>query len=538
MALSVSTSISARTETSITVKWSSNETMKTVKYSYKPDGGSYSPEVTKSVSAKSGSFTITGLSASTNYTIGINISNSSGGVSQTKTATTYAWPTVAECPTFSAYKDVLSLSWYNPLDRELTIAIKYGNETIDTTTNVVGTLSFSAGFFRELLLPKIPNSYSGTYTVTVTYSGHTTSKSGTFTSEGANPFISSISYADSNSTAQAIIGDTSKILQSVSTAVFTINADAAENATVTQRKVTILGTAKTSSTSTVSYGTINSASDVSATITVTDSRGNTTTTTKTVSIIRYESPSALITMNRQNNYYSETNLTVDASVMNIGTNTETITAKYRETGTSTWYNWAGQSTLTDNTQYMQSLDNTKTWDVQIAVKDSFNVTTTYNRTVEVGMPILYIDRGKRSISMNSFPTEDAQFVVNGVDIMHELFYRAGDTFTLTGYTPIHGFVTLGNKLVRLTIPMPKSLANISTITCTACTGGIRVTAGGYLNNGSDSSNWLSDSTVTVTAYKAGDKLIRLELSTSGTYSNVTNNTPVIMACNPVTLSFS
>lgn len=538
MALSVSASISARTETSITVKWSSNETMKTVKYSYKPDGGSYSPETTKSVSAKSGSFTITGLSASTNYTIGITVSNSSGGWTGTKTATTYAWPTVAECPTFSAYKDGLSLSWYNPLDRELTIAIKYGNETIDTTTNVVGTLSFSAGFFRELLLPKIPNSYSGTYTVTVTYSGHTTSKSGTFTSEGANPFISSISYADSNSTAQAIIGDTSKILQSVSTAVFTINADAAENATVTQRKVTILGTAKTSSTSTVSYGTINSASDVSATITVTDSRGNTTTTTKTVSIIRYESPSALITMNRQNNYYSETNLTVDASVMNIGTNTETITAKYRETGTSTWYNWAGQSTLADNTQYMQSLDNTKTWDVQIAVKDSFNVTTTYNRTVEVGMPILYIDRGKRSISMNSFPTEDAQFVVNNVDVMHELFYRAGDTFTLTGYTPIHGFVTLGNKLVRLTIPMPKSLANISTISCTACTGGVRVTAGGYLNNGSDSSNWLSDSTVTVTAYKAGDKLIRLELSTSGTYSNVTNNTPVIMACNPVTLSFS
>lgn len=539
MALSGSLSIASKTETSVTVKWSANTTIKTLKYSYRLIG-ELDPHhaTTVTVNAKSGSFTVTGLDANTEYVIFVTLRITGEDWIDAINATTYNWPT-ATCPTVAIYNQRLNITLTNPLKRSCTVAVLVGGTQVATASNVTTSYQFGTGLTAEFL-NRIPNSMWETYTVQVTYNGHTTTQTGTYTAEGANPIISSVSYADTRESVQAIVGDASKILQNLSYVDFTIESSALYGASIRLKEVTILGITKMGSpyTNVLYYGAINAASDVVATITATDTRGNTATTTKTVTMIGYENPSALITLNRHNNYYSETDLTVDASVSYVGTNTETITAKYRENGTSTWYNWDGQATLSDNTLYTQSLDNTKVWDVQITITDSFGVTTTENRTVGIGLPILYIDRGMRSISMNSFPTEDAQFVVNNVDVMHELFYRAGDTFTLTGYTPIHGFVTLGNKLVRLTIPLPKSLENISTITCTACTGGVRVTAGGYLNNGSDSSNWINDSTVTVTAYKAGDKLIRLELSTSGTYSNVTNNAPVIMACNPVTLSFS
>ena len=418
MALSVSVSLSAKTETTITMKWAANTTIVQVKYRYKASGGSYGSWTTKTVSAKSGTFKISSLSANTSYTIEYDIRSSSEGVSGTTTAKTYNWPYAKSAPTFSAYNGALTINLTNPLERSCTVKIKYGSTVVETETDVTVGVDWGAGYFEQSLLPLIPNSYSGTYTVEVIYSGHTMTKTGTFTSEGANPTITFAAYTDTNSTAQAIIQDTTKLLQNISTPQFLVSGTALYDATIASADVVILnstysGTASGSNV-TVPCSTVNSATNVNALVVLYDSRGNSAGTTVTLTMIGYDSPSAIIDLARKNNYYSETDLTVDASVAQIGSNAPTITAKYRESGTSTWYNWDGQSTLTDNTEYTQSLDNTKEWDVQIVVTDTFGGSTTYNDSVGVGLPIMFIDRILRSVGLNVFPDTEGELATKPI----------------------------------------------------------------------------------------------------------------------------
>ena len=128
---------------------------------------------------------------------------------------------------------------------------------------------------------------------------------------------------------------------------------------------------------------------------------------------------------------------------------------------------------------------------------------------------------------------DRSLEVNG----HSLFMHSGDTLTLN-QVPVSGFVTSSAKIANLLVPMGKSLADISTITVTACKGGIRTSEGGYLNGGSDSSNWLDTYGVTVTATKVNDFMINLRIQSETAFTKVTNNTPLSLWCNPVTLAFS
>lgn len=410
---SVTQSLKSKTETAITMNWSSDVTIDRVRYSSN-NGSSWT---SKTVSAKSGSYTISGLSANTTYQIKTELRASASQLTATSAATsvkTYNWPK-AVCPTVDIAVEPLDIDVTNPLERSCTMEVSVGGTVITTETDVTGgTVLYG---FEEDFLTKIPNSSTGTYTVKVTYSGHTTTSTGTFTANGTRPTINSVSYQDTNSTAQAIIGNNQKILQNVSTPRFTVTGTPKYGATIASTRVVILNTVKpgtvSGNTGTTNYGVINSGSNVVAEVGIVDSRGYLTTKNITVQMIAYESPSATISLARENNYYSETDLTVNASVMNTGSNTPTITAKYREKGTSTWYNWANQSTLTNYTQYVQSLDNLKEWNVQIKVTDSFGGTKTYNKTVGIGLPILFIDRVMRALGVNAFPSEAGQVNIAG-----------------------------------------------------------------------------------------------------------------------------
>lgn len=100
-----------------------------------------------------------------------------------------------------------------------------------------------------------------------------------------------------------------------------------------------------------------------------------------------------------------------------------------------------------------------------------------------------------------------------------------------------GFVTSGSQQMNFFVPLPKSLTNISSITCTRFTGLIRGNSG-YVNNVSDSStNWVGMSGMTVTVQKSGTNMVRIILASSSALANVTNNTP-LHAFALITLNFS
>lgn len=415
MALSTSLSISAKTETTITVKWTANETITSVKYRYKQGSGSYGTWTTKSASAKTGSFKITGLSANTSYTIEVDLSNSSGGTVGTITAKTYKWP-YATVEDFVVHDDMAIVTVYNPLQRSGTLEILAEGTVIFTETGVLEGGGYSG--LDEEFLTQIPNSMTGQWSVRITYGTHVnTSATATYSAYGYKPTITSATYADANSTVQAIIQDPSKILQHVSTPRFTITGTALYGASIASAMVTILdvvttGTA-TNNTAIITTPAINSATDVYAFAAITDSRGNSIMTRVTVTMVAYSLPSAIISIARRNNFYSETDITVDAEIMPFQANTATITARWKEEGASSW---AGTQTLQGNVQATLTLDNTKNWTVQITVSDSFGGSTVYNYTVGVGLPILFIDRLLRSVGINGFPDASGQFVTGDIEM--------------------------------------------------------------------------------------------------------------------------
>ncbi len=139
----------------------------------------------------------------------------------------------------------------------------------------------------------------------------------------------------------------------------------------------------------------------------------------------------------------------------------------------------------------------------------------------------YIERGEKAAGMD--------------DLIADMYYKSGDTFTIAGDNggvPINGYITSSTKHARFMVPVDKSLKNISTITCTALVGGVRVSGGGYMDSSTDSTNWVGKSGISFTVTKASDRLVQLDIVKTSAFTNVTNNSVVSMAAVNLTLAFS
>lgn len=535
----VTQKVSSKTETSITMTWSSDLTIDTIRYS--TDGGSTwtSKNVTD---GKSGSYTVSGLQANTSYSMKTELHSKESGLSGQSSALsvkTYAWPYPLGTDQYVYRDGKLDIDFKNPLERNVSYVIKVGDTILDQgETDGLGVTLWD---IAEDMLPLIPNSNTGTYTVEVTYAGHTATATGTFYATGADPAITSVVYQDSNTQAQAIIQDNQKILQNVSDPAITATGSGLFGATLASGTIEVLGNTrpmvKLSGTQVAGVsGTINSATDVTAKVTVIDSRGNSSSQTITITMVEYTLPSAIISLARRNNYYSDTDITVDANIMDFRGNTPTITAQWKEEGAASWEDSA---TLQDNVQATLNLNNEKAWTVQVTVTDSFGGSTSYNLYVGIGLPILYIDRMLRAVGINCFPDAGVPFAVEGADILGELFYKPGDKLSIdgtgTGGAPFTGYVTASTTVLRFMVPVGKSLANITTITCNDCTGGVRGVSG-YVDGSRDNTDWTSGYTITCT--KATDHIVQVQVQKSSAFSNVTNNTPIAYAAASFELEFS
>ena len=250
---------------------------------------------------------------------------------------------------------------------------------------------------------------SNTYYSTINKTLSIVNATPTFTS-------SNLSYKDSNSTTVAVTGNNQHLVQNLSNLLVTISAATAKKgASITKYVATINGVAKTiTSAGNIDYGKINSGSNLTLSVKVTDSRGNTATATKTVTFLSWSLPTALISLKRKNNYENETYLKVDGSISSVNSkNTMTIQYQYKKT-TETSY--SSLATLSDNVQVTMTKDKESAWDFKIIIKDKFG-TTTYNTVLPKGRFILFVDTKKLSVGVNCFPTKTESLEVNGVQML-------------------------------------------------------------------------------------------------------------------------
>lgn len=228
-------------------------------------------------------------------------------------------------------------------------------------------------------------------------------------------------YKDTNGTTTSITNNNQQIIQNNSTLQINItNASITDYAGgLSSVSITINGETRTESISgttgvskNINWGIVNLSQDTQATIVLTDSRGNSTTNTLNITMLEWQTPTANITLNRQQNFYTETDLTVDATYSSLDSK-NTITIKYRTKQDGGSY--GAYTTIPDNTLTTFNADNTKAWEVEIVVQDALG-SSTYTRQIGVGIPIMFIDRNNRSIGVNCFPSGTNTIEVNGNDI--------------------------------------------------------------------------------------------------------------------------
>ena len=229
-------------------------------------------------------------------------------------------------------------------------------------------------------------------------------KSATFTIVNANPTFN-VAYLDTNSTTTAITGNNQQIIQNKSTLQINItNASALKYATLSSASVNVNGVVTTQSLSssslTLNIGILDVSSNLTIPVTITDSRGNSTTNNLTIQVLSWSLPSAIITLQRLNNYYPTTNLTVDANYSSLD-NKNTITIQYQIKKVSD-ASYGPLTTIQDNVQTQFTADNTFEWNVRVVLTDRLG-TTSYVLKLGKGIPIVFFDSILNSTGFNCFP---------------------------------------------------------------------------------------------------------------------------------------
>lgn len=325
-----------------------------------------------------------------------------------------------------------------------------------------GTIATGVGTSYDWTIPtsfyaEIPNSNSGKGTITCkTYSGDTLvgTSSIEFTAKvvNSNPTIGTFTYQDSNSNTVSITGNNQRIIRNNSNLLFTVGSATPKNsATISKYEITFNNVVKSrTSVGNLDFGKINLSSNTTATLKVIDSRGNIATKQITVIVDNWILPTGLITLNRKNNFYSETYLTVDGTYSSLnGKNTMTIQYQYKEVSAT---EYSKLKTISDNTKETIDLDNNYQWNIKVVITDKIG-TTTYNLFLDRGMPIAFFDRLLSSVGINCFPTLKqslevfGSFLLNNKSIV-DLIYPIGSIYMSVDST--NPEINFGGTWVQIT----------------------------------------------------------------------------------------
>ena len=440
-----SQSLASKTETSIVIDWSSDSTIDYIWYSV--NGGS-SWVAVGGVNASSGSYTISGLSPGTTYSIKTRVRRKDSQLTTDSTASsieTYYYPYCSNAPTFEI-GSAANLTIYNPLAREATVTVRAGGSTILETTTTGTSVTLPASV-ADTLYQTIPNAKSGSYTVTVQFAGQTRNTTGTYTAgQAAAPTIGNASYFDADTTIPAITDNNQIVIPGKSKLTFTATGLTARNyATIASVKVNVNNTdydlTVSGTSASVANITVNSSEQTTAILTVTDSRGLTGTFTVNLNITEYYAPTMSATAQRVAGYYSNTVITPVTNYTYVGNNAVTIQLQGRKVGETSYtvtqnINPSGSTTV--------SLDNTSPWYLLLTITDSFGGYSTFEITIGKGIPLFYFDIVKSSVSVDMFPIYNNSFEIagefygNDLNLNVDIYAQSGEDYDL-----IQALIALG-----------------------------------------------------------------------------------------------
>ena len=434
---SILTSVTSRTETTININYQCDQTVTFIRYSINGGASWVGIDV---ADGRGGGYTVTQLTPATVYLIMTRATLQDGQIIESNSINTetFDYPHCTNAPTFTI-GDRVTLSIYNPLSRSVNVSmIAADGATVETISTSAQTVTgFDSQSAIQILSDSLPSAQFGNYNITVLFGTNADNRANGvyFASTSLLPSISNLDYYDENNATTAITGNSKHIIQNQSSVTFTAaGLEAFGGAAVDSAVLTVNGINYVmvidGNAATVDGITIDSAINLPATVTITDSRGFISHKLIEIIMIAWELPTLINNIARQNNFYSNTDLTVKARYSSVDNhNSITIQVRYKQQGTSTWGNY---SIISDGATVTLSLDNTKSWDVQTVVTDLFG-SSTYNLIVPIGMPIVFFDTKLNSVGINCFPFLSNDLVLNGNSLKKSVI-TAYLTSTLTDLT--------------------------------------------------------------------------------------------------------
>ena len=311
------------------------------------------------------------------------------------------------------------------------MTLKIGSTTIKTWTNLdnVDSLALYAAE-HTAIHNAVPNSGSSTATMVMeTLNGTTVigtvTRTATVTiASTIVPTLTSITAAETVSAVSTLLGAGS-YSQSLSRIKFTINgAKAGQGATISSYKIVFNGVTWTASTATT--GAINKSGAITATGTVTDSRGRSASKTVSVTLLAYSAPALTSVQTRRASTTGGTlsdegvYLRVDrnASISALGNkNRLTLKIEHKLSSNTTWVQtysntWAaGTNSISGNTVPTgYTFSSESTFDIRITVSDKFGSTVATGKISSAKFPLVV---GIDGIGVNKVPADGRALDVGG-----------------------------------------------------------------------------------------------------------------------------
>lgn len=228
-----SISLQSKTETSMTYSWSTSETCSQITWN---GGGTAS---ITGVPGRSGTITVTGLTANTSYSHYATCKRSDSGLtsnSNTSTNSTYDYPKINSTPNLTIGNQ-LTIGIYNPLNRSVQVYIKGADNTQhggDTTTGT-GISGYNNASWKSWWYSTIPNlNYQNTATYKVrlvcsALSRDTTVNGGTYKIAGTETPTFSANNWSYSANLTALTNNNQTIINGYSKVTYSINTQATSN---------------------------------------------------------------------------------------------------------------------------------------------------------------------------------------------------------------------------------------------------------------------------------------------------------------------
>lgn len=374
-------------------------------------------------------------------TCGINVTLSGTYYGNVTASGSGTFNTIARASTISSVTSSVSVNGTNAVTVNITRAASSFTHTVvfsfgsySKTTTGVGTSTSYA--IPTSWLNAIPSATSGTAKVTVTtYSGSTkigsaVSKNFTLTVPASVvPTISAVTISEATSGIATQFGG---FVQNKSKLAVKITAAGALSSTIKTYKTSIQGASFTGASITSGFLTKSGTSTV--TVTVTDSRGRTASTTRSITVAAYTAPKInTFTAIRANGLGAADDsgtmalarIKFSISAVN-DKNSKSYEVEYRPKGTDDWTQAASGNVYTYDSNMLLNinLDTDTSYDLRLTVKDFF-ATTTASTDVATAFTLMDFNQSGRGIAFGKVSEMENGMEVDMPMSINQYVYMGG-----------------------------------------------------------------------------------------------------------------